>query len=91
MHFGSEKPLKNPFKNKAGTFPKSMLKMWRFSTSIVSGFGLDFGGLRAAKMEPSPPNLGPKTASYIQKITFFRYLGLTWAKKASQEASGDPK
>ena len=42
-------------------------------------------------MEPSPPNLGPKTVSYIQKIASFRYLGLIWAKKASHEASGDPK
>ena len=55
MHFGSKKPTKNQSKTTSEPFKfqKSMSKMCRFSTSIFSGFGLDFGGLWVSNLEPS--------------------------------------
>ena len=41
--------------NEIRTPKKSMPKTMLFSTSIFSGFGLDFGGSWASNLEPSPP------------------------------------
>ena len=48
-----QKAYQKPFQNEAWTLPKSMSTMCRFSTSIFSGFGLDFGGVVASNLEPS--------------------------------------
>ena len=48
-----QKTYQKPFQNEVRTLPKSMLKTCCFSTSIFSGFSLDFGASWASKMEPS--------------------------------------
>ena len=53
--FGIQKTYQKPLKNDVRTLTKSIPKTCCFSTSIFSGFGLDFGGSWASKMEPSPP------------------------------------
>ena len=49
------KIIQKPFQNEVRTLQKSMPKTCWFSTSIFWGFGLDLGGSRASKMEPSWP------------------------------------
>ena len=51
--FGVQKTYQKPLKNDVRTLTKSIPKTFCFSTSIFSGFGLDFGGSWASKMEPS--------------------------------------
>ena len=48
-----EKTYQKPFQNEVRTLPKSMPKTCCFSTSFFSGFGLDFDGSWASKLEPS--------------------------------------
>ena len=49
-----------------------MLKMYRFSTSIFSGFGLDLAGSWASKMEPRwqfwPPDLKDVNSKSLLKL-----------------------
>ena len=51
--FGVQKTYQKPLKNDVRTLTKSIPKTCCFSTSIFSGFGFDFGGSWASKMEPS--------------------------------------
>ena len=51
------KIIQKPFQNEVRTLQKSMPKTCRFSTSIFQGFGLDFRGSWASKMEPSWPKM----------------------------------
>ena len=51
--FSVQKTYRKPFQNDVRTLPKSMPKTCCFSTSIFSGFGLNFGGSWASKLEPS--------------------------------------
>ena len=53
--FSVPKTYQKPFQNDVRTLPKSMLKTCCFSTSIFSGFGLDFGASWASNLEPSWP------------------------------------
>ena len=48
-----KKTYQKPFQNDVWTLKKSMPKTCCFSTSFFSGFGIDFGGSWASKMEPS--------------------------------------
>ena len=50
--FSAPKTYQKPFRNKVRTLPKSMSKTCRFSTSIFSGFGFDFGGSWASMLKP---------------------------------------
>ena len=47
--FSVQKTYQKPFQNEVRTLPKSMPKTCCFSTSIFSGFGLNFGGSWASK------------------------------------------
>ena len=53
--FSVQKTYQKPFQNEVRTLQKSMPKTCCFLTSVFSGFGLDFGGSWASKMEPSWP------------------------------------
>ena len=50
--FFDPKIIPKTFENDVPTLPKATLKMHWFSTSLFSGFGLDFGGSRGSTMEP---------------------------------------
>ena len=63
------KSIHKIIKDHLQTMKKSSLKTTCFSTSIFSGFGLDFGGSWASKMEPSWLLLPQKTLG----IGFFFY------------------
>ena len=56
--FWVRKTSQKPSRNDVRTLPKSMPKTCCFSTSIFSGFGLDFGASWASNLEPSWPKNG---------------------------------
>ena len=60
--FSVKKTYQKPFQNEVRTLPKSMPKTCCFLTSIFTGFGHDFGGSWASKMEPSPPRCWQRQA-----------------------------
>ena len=55
--FWVRKTSQKPLRNHSETMIKSSLKTSCFSTSIFSGFGLDFGGSGGPRLEPSWPFL----------------------------------
>ena len=69
------KTFQNPLQNLFRTLSKSMLKMHRFSTSIFSRFGLDFGASWDSKSEPSwllnPQKISGTAHFYLLKLKIF--------------------
>ena len=77
MHvFFLQKTSQKPFQNEVRTLPKSMPKTCCFLTSIFSGFGSDFGGSWASKLEPSwllkPLKTSWEAHFYLLKLKVFK-------------------